>query len=155
MSPRTTSTGDETVLCPSAQPDMPGSMILGIVQGTVEQPRMIHLSHPQPVSPELLALSAPVNPTEVFRITAPCAATGCRHFDGTNCQLARRIVKMQQPVAETLPVCQIRPHCRWWRQEGRAACQRCPGIVTEVVNPDEKICKMAAPSILPALDTVV
>jgi hypothetical protein len=44
--------GDGTVLCPSAQPDMPGSMILGIVQGTVEQPRMIHLAHPQPGTPE-------------------------------------------------------------------------------------------------------
>jgi hypothetical protein len=141
----TTSAGGETVLCPSAQPDMPGSMILGIVQGTVEEPRMIHLTHPQPGSPELLALTAPVSPTEVFRFTAPCAAMGCRHFDGSNCRLAQRIVKMQEPVAETLPICQIRLRCRWWLQEGRAACQRCPGIVTEVVSPDEKTYRMAAP----------
>ncbi|MBV8379036.1 MAG: nitrogen fixation protein [Verrucomicrobia bacterium] len=145
MSSCTTPAGDGIVLCPSAQPDMPGSRILGIVQGTVEQPRVIPLEHPRPVVPELLALTAPVSPTEVFRFTAPCAATGCRHFDGTDCRLAQRIVKMQPAIAETLPICRIRPHCRWWLQEGRAACKRCPGIVTEVVFPDEATRQLAAP----------
>jgi hypothetical protein len=145
MQSRTMLTDNATVLCPSAQPDIPGSMILGIVQGTVNQPRMIPLAHPQPGSPELLALTAPVSPTEVFRFAAPCAATGCRHFDGSHCRLAGRIVKMQEPVAEALPICRIRLRCRWWLQEGRAACQRCPGIVTEVVSPDERTYQMATP----------
>ena len=145
MPTSTTSAGEGTTLCPSAQPAMHGSMILGIVQGTVEQPRMTHLAHPKPVSAELLAMTAPVSPTEVFRFTAPCAGTGCQHFDGSNCRLARRIVKMQDPVTETLPICRIRPHCRWWQQEGRAACKRCPGIVTEVVFPDVKTYQMAVP----------
>jgi hypothetical protein len=134
-----------TVLCPSAQPEMPGSMILGIVQGTVERPRMTHLTDPVPGTPELLALAEPVRPTEVFRFAASCAGTGCQHFDGGNCRLVRRRVKMQEPVVQSLPICQIRPRCRWWQQEGRAACQRCPEIVTEVVFPDEKTSRMAGP----------
>src|SRR5215203_6463022 len=81
------------IQCPSARPEMPGSLILGIIQGSVEQPRVAYLEQPQPVSEPLLALSGPVSPTEVFRFAAPCSGNACQHFDGVNCQLATRIVE--------------------------------------------------------------
>lgn len=130
-------------LCPSAQPEMAGAVVLGVVQGTAHEPRLAHLVAPLPVSDEILALSAPVRPTEVFRFAAPCAGSACRHFDGVNCRLVTRVVELLPAVTVALPVCRIRPECRWWQQEGRVACQRCPQVVTETYNPTEQQARAA------------
>ena len=132
--------------CPSAQPEMAGSVVFGVIGGTVEEPRVGYLAEPQPVTEELLKLSAPVKPTEVFRIAAPCAGSACQHFDGTNCRLARRIIRLVPAVVELLPPCRLRPQCRWWQQEGKAACMRCPQIVTEDYRPTEQLRQAADPT---------
>ena len=126
-------------LCPSAQPEMDGSVAFGVVGGTVEEPRVIPLRQPQAATEELLALAAPLAPTEVFRFAAPCAGTLCQHFDGANCRLAQRIVTMLPDAAARLPRCSIRPRCRWWQQEGPTACLRCPGIVTTYYHPPDQL----------------
>lgn len=126
-----------TPLCPSARPEMAGSLLHGVVLGTVEEPRMAPLREPVPVTAEHLKLGGSVAPTEVFRFAAPCAATGCQHFDGSDCRLAQRVVKLMPIVTQRLPPCRIRPHCRWWQQEGKAACLRCPAIVTDTCQPSE------------------
>ena len=79
--------------------------------------------------PEILELAVPVAVSEVFRLSARCEEKKCTHFDGARCQLAVRIAKMLPEVVDNLPACNIRRECRWF-QEGRAACQRCPQIVT-------------------------
>ncbi len=79
---------------------------------------------------KLLDLADPVRPTEVFRFAAPCLCNGCRHFSGTRCGLATKIVRMVPPATDELPECDIRPSCRWFGQEGGEACLRCPRIVT-------------------------
>lgn len=58
-------------------------------------------------------------------------------FDGKNCNLATRIVQILPAVVDALPACLIRPTCRWYQQEGRAACMRCPQVVTENYEPSE------------------
>jgi hypothetical protein len=128
---------DPPLLCPSAEPSMSGSVVFGIVGGTVDEPRLRHLEKPVPVTQELLELSGPVRPTEVFRFAAPCACDACPNFQGARCSLATRIVKWLPAVEEKLPVCSIRPHCRWWREEGKSACQRCPQVVTDNYHPSE------------------
>lgn len=119
------------IQCPSARPEMPGSVAFGVVLGSAEQPRVAFLDQTVPVTGELLALAAPVSPTEVFRFAAPCAGNACQHFDGANCRLATRIVERLPAAADPLPDCSIRPACRWWRQEGEEACRRCPLVATE------------------------
>ena len=136
-----------SLLCPSAQPDWADSVMFGIVSGTVEEPRLVHLTEPQPVTDELLALSHPINPTEVFRFAAPCAANACQHFDGSNCRLVTKVVHALPTVVEKLSPCNLRPTCRWWQQEGKAACMRCPQIVTETYHPTEQLRHVADPSI--------
>ena len=131
--------------CPSANPDMEGAKLFGVIGGTVDAPRMIHMAEPLPVTDELLALSGPVNPTEVFRFTATCAGTQCQHFDGHDCSLATRIVQLMPPVTAELPVCSIRTTCRWWLQEGAAACYRCPQIVSNSYNASETMVRAADP----------
>lgn len=138
---------DISPLCPSARPEMEGSVVFGVILGTSEEPRLAHLVKPKPVTEELLALSEPVAPTEVFRFAASCAGNGCQHFDGAKCRLATRIVEGLAPVAEELPPCSIRSSCRWWQQEGKAACMRCPQIVTDTYFPSEQLLHASDPSI--------
>ncbi|NJR64382.1 MAG: nitrogen fixation protein [Leptolyngbyaceae cyanobacterium CRU_2_3] len=139
-------TAEETApLCPSAQPEMAESVIFGVIKGTLAEPRLTHLAKPRPVTDELLRLASPVKPTEVFRFAAPCANNSCQHFDGSNCRLAKRIVDLLPAVETILPPCQIRSSCRWWQQEGKTACLRCPQIVTETYNPSEPLNQAADP----------
>jgi hypothetical protein len=75
-------------------------------------------------------MAAPLKPTEVFRLAATCAEHKCPHFDGADCRLATRVAKMLPPVVDSLPPCVIRKECRWFSQEGAAACMRCPQVTT-------------------------
>jgi hypothetical protein len=122
-------------LCPSAQPGMENCRVLGVVleESTPHQhptTRIVYLSELLPATNDVLALSAPLKPTEVFRLSATCAEHKCPHFDGADCRLATRIVKILPAVVDALPSCTIRKDCRWYSQEGAAACQRCPEITT-------------------------
>jgi hypothetical protein len=133
-------------LCPSAQPEMHGSVIFGVIGGSVERAQVGYLAAPRPVAGEPLIAQLPVHPTEVFRIAAPCAGTACQHFDGTNCRLVSRTVQLLPPASGDTPPCAIRPYCRWWLQEGKQACLRCPEIVTRMYEPTEAQRLAAAPN---------
>jgi hypothetical protein len=136
---------DQQPLCPSARPEMPGAVAFGVVAGTVEEPQLIHFAKPQPVTEELLALAHPVEPAEVFRFAAPCAGHACQHFDGQDCQLATRIVQILPAATSSIPPCQLRPECRWWQQEGKAACMRCPQVISDCQNPSDEMLRAAFP----------
>jgi uncharacterized paraquat-inducible protein A len=56
-----------------------------------------------------------------------------------------RIVEQLPTVTEALPPCAIRRDCRWWQQEGKAACMRCPQVVTDNYNASEQMRQAAAP----------
>ena len=133
-------------LCPSAQPEWDGAVAIGVVGGSVDEPRITPLEHPIPVTPELLELAKPVRPTEVFRFAAPCLCKGCNHFGGSTCNLATKIVHMVPAAGEELPACDIRPQCRWFRQEGRDACMRCPLVVTHDAHPSPELLRAADPA---------
>lgn len=126
-------------LCPSAGPVWPGSVAIGVIGGTVAAPLMAPLSESVPVTEELLALASPVTPTEVFRFAAPCRCNACIHFGDAKCGLAERLTRTLEPVTDELPSCSIRPRCRWWQQEGEAACRRCPQVVTDNFNPSAQM----------------
>lgn len=124
---------------------MPGSMAFGVVAGTVDEPRVRWIEKPIPLTDDLLALTAPLPPAQVLRIAAPCQEKACCHFDGHDCRLATRLVQLLPALADALPPCRIRPDCRWFVQEGKAACARCPQIVTYSVNPTEELSIAATP----------
>lgn len=117
-------------LCPSAQPGMDNCRVLGVVQHDGRKPLVVYLKQPIPATDDVLAMTAPLKPTEVFRLSATCAEHACPHFDGADCRLATRIVQLLPPAVETLPPCSIRRDCRWYSQEGGVACLRCPEITT-------------------------
>ena len=122
---------DKPKLCPSARPDMAGAVAFGVIGGTAEEPVASYLKETIPVTPELLQLARPVKPTEVFRFAAPCAESGCQHYSDDSCRLAEKISANVPTGFQKLPACKIRGSCRWWAEQGRAACFRCPLVVTE------------------------
>jgi hypothetical protein len=109
---------------------MDNCRILGVVNWEESTPTLQYLNEPLPATPEVLSLAAPLKPTEVFRLAATCAEHKCPHYDGADCRLASRIVHILPAVTSTLPPCIIRRDCRWYSQEGAAACRRCPEITT-------------------------
>lgn len=123
--------------CPSAQPDMREAQILGVVRGDTEAPRIAYMRDRIPATADVLAQAGPALPGEIFRLAARCEQSKCTHFSGGRCQLAARIVDLLPEVADNLPPCLIRKTCRWYYQEGRAACLRCPQIVTAHREVDE------------------
>jgi hypothetical protein len=133
-------------LCPSARSDQPESQAFGVVGGTVSAPIVSYLKETQ-VSTEYLAKLKGTNitPEEVFRIAAPCEEKSCQHFDGQDCRLAMRVVEQLPSVAESLPPCAIRRSCRWWQQEGKDACMRCPQVITDHHSPSALVISVAAP----------
>jgi hypothetical protein len=122
--------------CPSAQPDMAGARVFGVLSGTDEEPRIAYLKPGVRVSQSMLAKLGAVEPTQVFRFAAACEEHRCTHFDGSRCQLGARIARDLGPVVDALPPCQIRVSCRWFAEQGGAVCLRCPQIITRVSGDD-------------------
>ena len=137
---------EKTTLCPSARPEPENSVVFGIISGTTAEPRVTYLKQPQTLTDELIAKASPVTPAEIFRTASPCATKGCQHFDGQDCRLATRIVEKLPAIAEELPPCSIRRDCRWWQQEGKAACMRCPQVITDNYNASEIAVEVAMPT---------
>jgi len=117
--------------------------ILGVISRDADEPRLAYLDEALPATPPVLELAAPLDVSQVFRLSARCEERKCTHFDGVDCQLAVRIAKMLPEVVDQLPACNIRRDCRWFRQEGRAACLRCPQILTGNHEADEVLREVA------------
>lgn len=134
--------GDTELLCPSARGHPGASVLIGVVGGTPEAPRVTPTEVALDVTPELLDMAGPVSPSEVFRFASSCQGCACPHFSDDACQLAVRSVEILSEVTDKLPHCAIRPQCRWFRQEGPAICRRCPQIVTDQRRPSEEMLRV-------------
>jgi hypothetical protein len=137
--------GEAQLWCPSAQPDWAGAVAHAIVSGTAEAPLSRPLDRALPVTPELLQLASPVEPTEVFRFAAPCLKRGCRNYAQDQCTLGRKVA-LNLPIALAgLPACPVRRRCRWFHEQGSAVCNKCPQVVTDNVLPDSTMRWVADP----------
>jgi hypothetical protein len=125
---------------------MEAARIIGVVGGSPDSPRVALLDEPQTATTELLSLSGPLEPTQIFRFAAHCETSKCSHFDGTDCQLATRIVNILPAVTSDLPTCRIRANCRWYLQEGKPACLRCPQVITRDSTPNADMIQAATPA---------
>jgi hypothetical protein len=133
---------DESLLCPSANPDVAQLRVLGVVEHGVAGPRVSFLNEPLAATPEVLALAAPLPPTAVFRLAGNCQTNRCPQFAANKCSLATRVVEMLPVAVDRLSHCQIRAECRWFRQEGVDACIRCPQVITTNYNPSSQLRKV-------------
>ena len=91
----------DPLLCPSAAADAPDAVVVGVVLGSADEPRLHPLEHPVPVDDAILASTAPLPPTQVLRLAAACRQDRCRHFangdracwQGVPCRRAVRLVE--------------------------------------------------------------
>jgi hypothetical protein len=120
--------------CPSAPANAESARVFGMVTGKPDAYRIGYLTETLPLSDKLLALAGDAEPTQVFRVAGRCESSACKHFRDNACTLAQRIVDSVPKVVNALPACQIRSTCRWFRQEGKEACLRCPQVVTNISN---------------------
>ena len=90
-------------LCPSAQPGMDNCRVLGVVQHDMPQPMLLYLKDPVAATPDVLAMAAPLKPTEVFRLSAT-----------PSCENHRQSLRMMQGGSASTG----------------AACLRCPQVTT-------------------------
>jgi hypothetical protein len=132
--------------CPSALPEQPGAQIIGVVRGESGATFMQPLPRALPVGAFVDLIPATVRPTEVLRFSAPCAERRCAHFEQGKCHLATRVVSELSAVTERLTPCAVRPTCRWFGQEGPAACRRCPQVITEPYAASELMREVARPA---------
>jgi hypothetical protein len=122
--------GVQKPLCPSTAADagVEEMHLSGIVgaDGLVA-----HLLTPLPVNDDFLAeVQAKGRPEDRFRFSAPCVEKRCENWAGGQCGLIGRIrAALPEPQATAaLPPCGIRARCRWWLQDGAAACAVCPQV---------------------------
>jgi hypothetical protein len=140
--------------CPSSHPDQDGSSVIGVVGKREGKLRVSLLPEPVPLAAvaDLIPDTVPV--TEVLRLGGPCVEQRCGHFENGRCTLASRIIARLPTVVDRLFPCTLRPSCRWWRQEGPAACRRCPQIVSEPSGPGPLMREVAAPPPKPAIQPI-
>lgn len=132
--------------CPSSQPNQPGSRVIGVITTHRKTVRMIPLRQPVPASDIIPLIPDSIPITEIVRVASPCQSEKCVHFAGGGCSLVTKIVAHLPVVSEKLAPCALRRSCRWWFQEGAAACLRCPQIITEPYRPSESMLKLGCPS---------
>lgn len=135
--------GESTRLCPSAQPHVPGAAIHGVVDAATG--RIVYLETRVPVTPELLASTFPMLPTQIVRVSAPCQEGACAHFADSACTLGERLVSILPASEQTLTRCAIRVSCRWFHERGKAACLRCELIITDEYTRNIALDSIAAP----------
>jgi hypothetical protein len=131
--------------CPSAQPDMEDARVFGILEGTVEEPRLSYLKRDAVISDEMMASLGEIDPTHVFRFAAKCESSRCGQFENGKCGLARRVAEALPAVVDALPSCQIRDTCRWYAEIGAASCHRCPQVTTLVPETQNPLRRVAQP----------
>ncbi|GLZ39045.1 hypothetical protein Acsp05_26690 [Actinokineospora sp. NBRC 105648] len=114
--------------CPSSQAG-PGATLLGILG---PGGRVVYTPNGPRVTPEFQARLAARGggPLESrYRFAAPCVESGCVFWDGA-CRAVDAAHEDFVAVGGALPECGIRETCRWWAQQGPAACAVCPSVRT-------------------------
>jgi hypothetical protein len=145
--------GQDHIHCPSSR-CKPGSELIGVRQddGTVAI-----LPTPLPVDKTFIEKVSHVSeaPEERFRFSNKCVESGCTQWTGSRCGVIDKFTGLFENLPsraalgetrsttaaaeENLPVCAIRPSCRWFLQSGPGACRACPYILTHVTEVDTLI----------------
>jgi hypothetical protein len=69
-----------------------------------------------------------------YRFAGPCVTSKCGFWTGEYCGLGAKLVESYQDTGEPqleLPKCAIRRTCRWFAEQGPAACSPCSYVITE------------------------
>jgi hypothetical protein len=118
-------------LCPSAHTSGPEARLFGVqVRDDRGERQLAYLPETHPITEQVMRLAGDAAPHEVLRVAALCIEDSCPHWNGVGCRLATRVATMLPVAVSAMPRCAIRPTCLWFKQEGPAACLRCPKVAT-------------------------
>jgi hypothetical protein len=130
LSARAEAAGRE-IACPSA-PCEEDSRLFGVIGPSG---RVGYVLPSLPVTTEFARRAeAAGSPTKRFRFTAPCIGVSCSQWDGQGCRIGAALAAGAAAAGiddAVLPECGIRDTCRWFDQEGAAACGVCPLVATD------------------------
>lgn len=118
--------------CPSAQPDMANARPIGVIGGSPTEVRIAFFKKQALAAFDWRDRFATAEATHLLRFGAKCEESRCGHFDGSKCQLGKRVSEDLEPVVDHLPPCLLRPSCRWYGERGARVCFRCPQVATMV-----------------------
>lgn len=112
--------------CPSSV-CAPGNLLIGIV---MPDGHVAGVRPPLEVDEQFTdaAAAGPRPPEARFRFAGPCVEERCQHWIGRSCRIAAVTAAATGSIGPLQP-CPIRATCRWWAQEGAAACTTCPQVV--------------------------
>lgn len=130
-------TGPAGKTCPSTS-CREGALLLAVM---TQRGSLAYIHPPTPVDAAFVAREvARGNPDQRFRFAGPCIEDGCPQWAGTRCaigDMAAKAVDLGMPTSrQHLPACSIRHSCRWYFQQGAAACAACPFIVADMGGTD-------------------
>ncbi|MEV4754750.1 hypothetical protein AB0J86_06500 [Micromonospora sp. NPDC049559] len=119
-------------MCPST-PRANATVFLGMI---TPAGRVAYVTPQLPATTALASLPDAESAVESrYRLAGPCVTSSCGFWTGDHCGLGARLVesyRQTNPAAETgLPHCAIRRSCRWYAEQGGAACGACSHVVTD------------------------
>jgi hypothetical protein len=119
-------------MCPST-PKANATVFLGMI---TPAGRVAYVTPAMPAEVALSGLPDGAGPAESqYRLAGPCVTSSCGFWTGEHCGLGARLVESYREAAvpdeATLPRCAIRRTCRWYAEQGPAACPACSHVVTD------------------------
>jgi hypothetical protein len=143
-------------LCPSAHSSAPTARLFAVqVRNAQGEQQLAYLTETQGITDQVMQMVGDRPPHEVLRVAAHCIEGACPHWNGHGCRLATRVATMLPQAVSAMPRCAIRPTCLWFKQEGPAACLRCPQIATIRQHAPEDLGPKVAQIELAAADPVL
>jgi hypothetical protein len=120
--------GTDGFTCPSGLCSS-GNLLIGIVQnnGVIASIRPALQVDDDFVRKAHDASNSP--PETRFRFAGPCVSTSCEQWAQGRCTVGDAVAQELPGGDSHLRACVIRSTCRWWAQNGPAACHSCSGIV--------------------------
>jgi len=119
-------------MCPST-PAGNATVFLGMITAAA---RVAYVTPEMPAATVLSEVDDTGKPLEArYRFAGPCVTSKCGFWTGEHCGLGARLVESfpasrADPVTD-LPRCAIRRTCRWFAEQGPAACSPCSHVVTD------------------------
>ncbi|WP_326560794.1 hypothetical protein [Micromonospora sp. NBC_01796] len=119
-------------MCPST-PKANATVFLGMI---TPAGRVAYVTPAMPAEVALSGLPDSTGPAESqYRLAGPCVTSSCGFWTGDHCGLGARLVESYRETAvpdeSSLPRCAIRRTCRWYAEQGPAACPACSHVVTD------------------------
>ncbi len=123
---------DQQLDCPSAPHQHPEARLLGVVLEEEGEARVAYVEKDTALPEDFDPGSLGIDPGHALRFAAPCANRGCGQWRDGACGLGKAIIEQLAPVVDVAPACTLRQTCRWYAENGKASCLRCPQITTRV-----------------------